>query len=140
MHSLINESTQDVNLEMGNGGNLAESVENLRKWILSITKENQELALGVSNVALQMLLKIKEEENWNQTTNIHSTVKPIALMRYLVKMITPTGGMVLDPFMGSGSTGVACVQEGFNFIGVEMDKEYFEIAKARIEHWKGKNL
>lgn len=56
-------------------------------------------------------------------------------MRYLARLITPKNGVVLDPYMGSGSTGIACVQEGFNFIGVEMDKEYFEIAKARIEHW-----
>jgi DNA modification methylase len=67
--------------------------------------------------------------------NHHPTVKPVALMRYLARLITPKGGVVLDPYMGSGSTGVACVLEGFNFIGVEMDKEYFEIAKARIEHW-----
>jgi len=67
--------------------------------------------------------------------NYHPTVKPVALMKYLTRLITPKGGVVLDPYMGSGSTGVACMQEGFNFIGVEMDKEYFEIAKARIEHW-----
>jgi site-specific DNA-methyltransferase (adenine-specific) len=72
--------------------------------------------------------------------NFHPTVKPVALMRYLARLITPKGGVVLDPYMGSGSTGVACMQEDFNFIGVEMDKEYFEIAKARIEHWKEKNL
>ena len=68
-------------------------------------------------------------------SNFHPTVKPIALMRYLTRLITPKGGVVLDPYMGSGSTGIACVLEGFNFIGVEMEKEYFEIAKARIEHW-----
>jgi site-specific DNA-methyltransferase (adenine-specific) len=68
-------------------------------------------------------------------SNFHPTVKPVALMRYLTRLITPKGGVVLDPYMGSGSTGVACMQEDFNFIGVEMDKEYFEIAKARIEHW-----
>jgi site-specific DNA-methyltransferase (adenine-specific) len=67
--------------------------------------------------------------------NHHPTVKPVALMRYLTRLITPKGGVVLDPYMGSGSTGVACMQEDFNFIGVEMDKEYFEIAKGRIEHW-----
>lgn len=64
--------------------------------------------------------------------NHHPTVKPVALMRYLVKMITPTGGMVLDPFMGSGSTGVACMKENFNFTGIELDPEYFKIAEARI--------
>lgn len=67
--------------------------------------------------------------------NIHPTVKPIALMRYLCRLVTPPGGTVLDPFMGSGSTGCAAVQEGFNFVGVEMDPEYLEIARARIAHW-----
>jgi len=65
--------------------------------------------------------------------NKHPTVKPNDLMRYLVRLITPPGGTVLDPFMGSGSTGKAAVMEGFEFIGIEMDEDYFEIAKARIE-------
>lgn len=66
--------------------------------------------------------------------NFHPTVKPIALMRYLVKMITPIGGMVLDPFMGSGSTGIACMKENFSFTGIELDPEYFRIAEARINN------
>ena len=53
-------------------------------------------------------------------------------MRYLCRLITPVGGIVLDPFMGSGSTGVAAIKEGFNFTGIELKEEYFEIAKARI--------
>jgi site-specific DNA-methyltransferase (adenine-specific) len=55
-------------------------------------------------------------------------------MRYLCRLITPPGGIVLDMFMGSGSTGKACMLEGFRFIGIEQDESYFEIAKARIEH------
>ncbi|MEX0596128.1 MAG: DNA methyltransferase [Candidatus Paceibacterota bacterium] len=66
--------------------------------------------------------------------NNHPTVKPTALMRYLCKLITPKDGTVLDPFMGSGSTGKACGLEDFNFIGIELDSDYFEIAKLRIEH------
>ena len=65
--------------------------------------------------------------------NIHPTVKPTDLMRYLCRLITPTGGVILDPFMGSGSTGKAALLEGFSFIGCELSPEYFEIAKARIE-------
>lgn len=65
--------------------------------------------------------------------NIHPTVKPTALMRYLCRLVTQPGGVVLDPFMGSGSTGKAAVQEGFNFIGIEREEQYIEIAKARIE-------
>ncbi len=64
--------------------------------------------------------------------NHHPTVKPTALMRYLCRLVTPPGGAVLDPFMGSGSTGKAAVLEGFNFIGIEREAEYVEIAKARI--------
>lgn len=66
--------------------------------------------------------------------NIHPTVKPTDLMKYLCRLVTPKGGIVLDPFMGSGSTGKAAIQEGFRFCGIEMSDEYFEIAKARIEH------
>lgn len=66
-------------------------------------------------------------------TNKHPTVKNTELCRYLVRLVTPPGGSVLDPFMGSGTTGVACVLEGFNFIGVEMDEHSFDIAKARIQ-------
>jgi site-specific DNA-methyltransferase (adenine-specific) len=65
--------------------------------------------------------------------NNHPTVKPTELMRYLVKLVTPPNGTVLDPFMGSGSTGKAAKLEGFNFIGIELDPEYIEIAKARID-------
>lgn len=64
--------------------------------------------------------------------NHHPTVKPTALMRYLVRLVTPPGGVVLDPFMGSGSTGKACVLEGFDFIGIEQDAEYCAIAEKRI--------
>ena len=65
--------------------------------------------------------------------NTHPTVKPTELMRYLCRLVTPKGGIVLDPFMGSGSTGKAAILEGFHFVGIELDPEYFEIACARIE-------
>lgn len=64
--------------------------------------------------------------------NHHPTVKPIALMRYLCRLVTPPGGVVLDPFMGSGSTGKAAALEGFRFVGIEREAEYVEIARARI--------
>ena len=66
------------------------------------------------------------------TKNNHPTVKPIELMKYLCRLVTPKGGTVLDPFMGSGSTGMAAKDEGFEFIGIEKEKEYFEIAEQRI--------
>jgi DNA modification methylase len=65
--------------------------------------------------------------------NNHPTVKPTELMKYLCRLVTPKDGIVLDPFMGSGTTGKAALQEGFRFVGVEMSKEYFEIAEARIK-------
>ena len=65
--------------------------------------------------------------------NVHPTVKPCSLMQWLVRLVTPPGGLVLDPFMGSGSTGVGCMREGFRFIGMEQDPSYVEIARARIE-------
>lgn len=68
--------------------------------------------------------------------NFHPTVKPIKLMQYLVKMITPPNGIVLDPFCGSGTTGVACKIDGFSFVGLEQDPEYTKIAEARIENLK----
>jgi site-specific DNA-methyltransferase (adenine-specific) len=92
-----------------------------------------ELARGASNVALQMLLRTKNADAWSQATNFHSTVKPISLMRYLVRLTkTPTGGVVLDPFMGSGTTGCACALEGRDFIGIEREQDYFAIAEKRI--------
>ena len=65
--------------------------------------------------------------------NIHPTVKPIALMEYLIKMVTPKGGIVLDPFAGSGSTLVAAKQNGFQYIGIEMTEEYIPIINARLK-------
>ena len=65
--------------------------------------------------------------------NHHPTVKPTSLMQYLVRLVTPQGGVVLDPFMGSGSTGKACAYEGFDFIGIDQSEEYVAIAQARID-------
>ena len=64
--------------------------------------------------------------------NIHPTVKPLALMRYLCKLVTPQGGVILDPFMGSGTTGVSAKLEGFNFIGIEKENSYVKISSLRI--------
>jgi site-specific DNA-methyltransferase (adenine-specific) len=79
--------------------------------------------------------KVYERKTVHQ--NFHPTVKPIELMRYLVRLTkTPTGGVVLDPFMGSGTTGIACVLEGREFIGIEREAEYVEIAEKRIAHYR----
>jgi site-specific DNA-methyltransferase (adenine-specific) len=68
--------------------------------------------------------------------NFHPTVKPLALMEYLVKLVSRERQVVLDPFMGSGTTGMACVNTGRDFIGIEIDEDYFKIAQARIESCK----
>jgi DNA modification methylase len=81
-----------------------------------------ERAAGITHVELQ---KVK---------NVHPTVKPTDLMRYLCRLVTQPGGTVLDPFMGSGTTGKAAMLDGFEFIGCEMDEQYYKIAEARIRH------
>jgi DNA modification methylase len=68
--------------------------------------------------------------------NFHPTVKPVKLMQYLIRLVTPPNGIVLDPFCGSGTTGVACKLEGFQFVGMEQDPEYAKIAEARIKNYK----
>jgi len=68
-----------------------------------------------------------------KSKNNHPTVKPIALMEYLIKMVTPKGGVVLDPFAGSGSTLVAAKQNGYKYIGIELTEEYIPIIEARLE-------
>jgi hypothetical protein len=73
-------------------------------------------------------------ERTAKRANTHPTVKPLALMRYLCRLITPPSGTVLDPFTGSGSTGCAAVLEGFDFVGIEREAEYAEIARARVAH------
>lgn len=76
----------------------------------------------------------KTDRNEGVDGNIHPTVKPTDLMLYLIRLVTPKGGTTLDPFMGSGSTGKAAVRGGFDFVGIEMDKEYMKIAEARIQY------
>ena len=75
-------------------------------------------------------------ENAPTTKNSHPTVKPVSLMAYLCRLVTTPNGIVLDPFMGSGSTGIAAQLEGFRFVGMEMDNDYFKIAEARIENFE----
>ena len=96
--------------------------------------------LAMSNQAKAELARgnMHEGESGMNTAKVrknhHPTVKPTDLMRYLCRLITPPNGVVLDPFMGSGSTGKAAVLEGFGFIGIEREAEYVRIASARIEH------
>jgi len=84
-------------------------------------------------VAAGATMRDREQANWPaRNGNHHPTVKPTDLMRYLCRLVTPAGGLVLDPFAGSGSTGRAALMEGFQFVGIELDPEYAAIAEARI--------
>lgn len=106
-----------------------------RGGIMNITDERRN-GSGYSDTggASRFFYVAKASRGERGDDNTHPTVKPLTLMRYLCKLTaTPTGGVVLDPFMGSGTTGVACAMEGRNFIGVELDAGYYEIARRRIE-------
>ncbi len=87
---------------------------------------------GDSGSAARFFYCAKANKKERGVGNTHPTVKPIALMEYLVKLVTPPKGVVLDPFMGSGTTGLACLRGDWNFVGIERDPNYFEIAKNRI--------
>jgi len=97
---------------------------------------NEGLAsLGEAVVAKDATMRDCETADWSaRNGNHHPTVKPTELMAYLARLVTPPCGLVLDPFMGSGSTGKACMREGFRFTGIDMTPEYVEIARARIAH------
>jgi len=76
---------------------------------------------------------VEDKFSTKPAQNFHPTVKPLALMRYLVKLVTPPGGTVLDPFLGSGSTAVAAILEGFEWVGCEMTEDYWPIIEARVQ-------
>ena len=81
---------------------------------------------------------VQAQDHQRSNTNVgnnHPTVKPIALMEYLIKLVTPPKGTVLDPFNGSGSTGCAATGLGFNYIGIELDPNYCDISRKRIDAW-----
>lgn len=111
------------------GLSLADAVEFSKTLTLNTISEETASLLSVSNALLKELSEIRR---FAVSGNFHSTVKPQKLMRYLCRLVTPPGGVILDPFMGSGSTGLAAKSEGFKFVGIERETEYFEIAKKRI--------
>ena len=96
-------------------------------------EEKRTAKLGGSNNDRDDLDPVSERFRTSPSRNNHPTVKPKELMRYLCRLITPPGGVVLDPFTGSGSTGKAALIEGFSFVGIELSAEYAEIARHRIE-------
>ena len=93
---------------------------------------NADVGFGDSGSAARFFYCAKASKRDRGETNKHPTVKPTALMRYLCKLVTPPGGLILDPFTGSGSTGRGAVLEGFRFVGMELDAEHVAEAKRRI--------
>ena len=90
------------------------------------------ICYGDSGSAARFFYCAKTSKSERGLGNIHPTVKPLILMRYLCRIVTPPGGVVLDPFTGSGTTGIAAMREGFGFIGIELKPEYASIANARL--------
>ena len=102
-------------------------------WGMSDGRETHDYRDSGSSARFFYCPKVPKSERGEDNT--HPTVKPQELMKYLCRLVTPNGGTVLDPFMGSGSTGMAAKDEGFEFIGIEREKEYFEIAEKRISNY-----
>jgi site-specific DNA-methyltransferase (adenine-specific) len=111
----------------------AKSSKSERNAGLEGFEEKERIDYGGFHSEKGLIENNRNPENRKPTKNNHPCVKPIALMQYLVRLVTPPNGTVLDPFMGSGTTGIAAKREGFSFIGIEREPEYLEIAKARID-------
>ena len=124
---LTSANTPVANCETASGGSPAQTAAP-GTLLLRTTSGLMASALGVEHAASPTLLKISVSARRSD----HPTVKPTDLMAYLCRLVTPPGGVVFDPFMGSGSTGKAAIREGFGFIGCEMDAAYFAIAQARL--------
>ena len=110
-------------------------VENVEKksTIVYITYQNK---VGLNPSVNPVLLEEQWIINIKENKCSHPTLKPVSLMAYLCRLVTPVNGIVLDPFMGSGSTGIAARLEGFKFLGMELDKDYFKIAESRIQNFE----
>ena len=109
----------------------AASYNKAGRWPANLIHDGQYTAEQLGDAA-RFFYCAKASKQDRGEGNTHPTVKPTELMRYLCRLITQTGGLVLDPFMGSGSTGKAALLEGFRFIGIEREAEFVEIARARI--------
>ena len=103
------------------------------KGVINPMRRGNATSYGDDGSAARFFYCPKVSKSERGEDNTHPTVKPQELMKYLCRLVTPKGGTVLDPFMGSGSTGMAAKDEGFEFIGIEREKEYFEIAARRIK-------
>jgi adenine specific DNA methylase Mod len=135
-HSHIKDTILDVSLKMTDGIKNVISVEKLKELMTTagiLQDRDGFVTIDVNPATLKLFAKLSDEKELKTLSNFHCTVKPQKLMAYLCRLITPPKGIVLDPFMGSGSTGCSAVKEGFDFIGIEREKEYFDIAEKRIQ-------
>ena len=106
-------------------------------YVPKVSKKERNMGLdGFEDKERHMNLSSIVSDSKEPAKNNHPTLKPINLMTYLCRLVTPPGGIVLDPFMGSGSTGIAACLEGFRFVGMELDEDYFKIAEARINSFE----
>ena len=130
---VINGKSND-NMFAGNFANHVENPERVGRFPSNaIFDEDAATVLdGQAVSAVSRFFYIPKVSSKERGESTHPTMKPIKLMEYLIKLITPAGGIVLDPFMGSGTTGVAAQKLGFDFFGIEIDPGYFEIASKRI--------
>lgn len=107
--------------------------KNVKYNTAGLVKDASAFNLGGDPTKASRFFYVAKASPSERGDNSHPTVKPVALMEYLIKLVTPPRGTVLEPFMGSGTTGVAAKRLRFNFVGIELDKKYFDIAKNRIE-------
>ena len=133
------EASKILDEQSGESKSPKKSKTGTSKFFKGIDENNEKECFGDTGGASRFFYvpKVsKKERNLGTDKNNHPTVKPINLLTYLVRLITPPNGIVMDCYMGSGSTGIAAQLEGFNFIGMEMDEDYFNIAEARINNWE----
>ena len=114
------------------GGSRHEGETTLGRWPANLIHSGDDEVTGLLGSAARFFYCAKASKRDRGEGNTHPTVKPTDLMAYLCRLVTPPGGTVLDPFMGSGSTGKAAMREGFRFVGIEREAEYLAIARARI--------
>lgn len=131
-----NGTTIGHGLGKGNGDGIGGDTGSAARFFYCAKTSRKDRSEGLQDPGPQFAhgTTLRQVENADLKGNTHPTVKPTDLMAYLCRLVTPPGGIVLDPFMGSGSTGKAAMREGFQFIGCELDAAYLAIAQARIEH------
>ena len=130
----VSEQNQDSHNIYGAGmGDVRNPEHPAGRWPANLIHDGSDEPCALLADAARFFYCAKASKADRGEGNKHPTVKPTELMRYLCRLVTPPGGVVLDPFMGSGSTGKAAALEGFRFIGIEREAEYLEIARGRIQ-------